>query len=146
MNLQNVAERFDDAIARIEKMTLLASACDYTSPSEILVEFIENEDWEILTECFGDIPEAIKEDWESAYNESLFEWLFENHKLGFLLQFATPSMSNVTKRGEHYCGSYSWGHYLTKWLYADSLEDVMEKGFSWVESVRERELEKGDGR
>jgi hypothetical protein len=38
--------------------------------------------------------------------------------------------------------SFSWGHYATKWIYGDTLEDAVKQGFDWVEEQRKKEVEK----
>ena len=137
MNNLVVAERFFNETARIEKIIYIAGN-DFDSPSDDLRDFIEDIDSEELIErIFGATTDrvlnALRDDDE--FSMELTEWLFRVGKLGLLLKFATPVMTPLKGGG----GSFSWGYQQLQWVYGDTFEEALEKGFEWVEECRVKE-------
>ena len=48
---------------------------------------------------------------------------------------ATPVMTPTGKNSR----SYSWGYYSTTWIYAETIEDAVNKGLKWVKERRRAE-------
>lgn len=59
------------------------------------------------------------------------EMLIEEHKLfGFLVSFETPIVD------KH--GSYSWGCYTTKLVYADTFDNAVRDGLAWATAEHQK--------
>lgn len=129
-----ILEKLNDATARVDRCIFIAgalAACD-SFPSDI-DDFFDDEDKETIEKCFGEIPEFVDIDgrgYERA--EGIFEWLRDSRKLGFLVNFATPVMTPTGKNSR----SFSWDYYNIQWIYADTLEEALDKGLAWVETQR----------
>ena len=37
--------------------------------------------------------------------------------------------------------SFSWGFYATTWVYADTIDEAIDKGLAWVKECRSNENE-----
>lgn len=122
--MKEIMARFEENVARIEKMVWLASGAAHAI--ELLEDFLEDEN--SVKECFPDIYDHLIEAVDSRdYGEA--ELLIkEAGKLGFLLEFATPVMSRIP--------GWSWNRYHSSWVYGDTLEEALEKGFAWVAARR----------
>lgn len=139
--MKSILEKLNDAVARIERVIYLAGAMAATDAfSDDLDDFLD-EDEETIINCLGDIPDWVDLDGRSFERaNSVFEWLDHAGKFGFLVNFATPVMTPLGKGSS----SFSWGYYNTKWIYGDSIEDVVNKGLAWVEERRAREDAKAE--
>ena len=132
--MKAIFKKLWDETARVERVIFLAGAlaAGDAMPDD-LDEFFDDEDVETIGKCLGSVPEWIDLD---AYGhgraESIFEWLHDGGKLGFLVKFATPVM---TPTGEN-SRSFSWGYYSTTWVYAETLDDAIDKGLAWVNDRR----------
>lgn len=76
---------------------------------------------------------------DDDFCEAVKTWIMEHEKYGFLVQVATPVCRN-TGHGV----SYSWGHYKTKWIYGETITEVVERTKVWIKAVRENEKLKGN--
>lgn len=135
--MKDLLEKMCDAPARIERLILLAGAMgSHDAFPDGLNEFFDDEDEETIEKCLGRIPDwvNIETSGHERY-DAVFEWLVDSNKLGFLVQFATPVMKPIGKN----CRTYSWGHYGTEWIYADTLDEAIDKGMKWVKSCRRAE-------
>lgn len=132
--MKAILEKLDNASARMERVILLAGAIASAAPlPDDLREFLGYEDEKTISAVLGDVPEAVDLDDE----DGVVEWLANAGKLGYMVQFATPVMearSNGMTSG-------NWGHYATQWVYGDTMEQAVETGLAWVETVRAREQE-----
>lgn len=54
-------------------------------------------------------------------------------KQGFLVEFATPVPSGASAQSDAYC--LSWGHYQTKWFYAESLDACCAMALAWKKAM-----------
>ncbi len=135
-----ILEKLFVASARIERVIFIAGAIAAGGVhSDDLDEFFDEEDEVDIEAVFGPIPEWIDID-SGGYQraDDIFEWLRDTGKLGFLVNFATPVME---KSGEN-SRSFSWGYYSTKWIYAESMEEAVDKGLAWVAARRIEEDKK----
>ena len=102
---------------------------------------LNNEDDSTLLQVFPDFPLAMRDDCDRGeLLARASDWLTANGKLGFAIQVATPVMS------PHKVGkgcSLGWGHYYTRWVYADSLEEGVHKAIAWATTRREYEKTTG---
>lgn len=135
--MKALADRFFQKTARIENMFLLAGVLPCDSFPEALRDFFRAESWDDIKECLGDIPDDIMDEIEDNEN-AVAEWLMNQKKLGYLIQFATPF-----KKYNGPVATYSWGHYYTKWVYGENLDAALNEGFSWVEKSHAEDKKKG---
>lgn len=135
--MYSILEKLNDATTRIERCIFIAGAlaANDAFPADIDA-FFDDEDNETIEECFGEIPEFVDIDGPGHERaECIFEWLRDSRKFGFLVNFATPVMTPTGKDSR----CFSWGYYNTKWIYADTLEEAVDKGLAWVETRRASE-------
>ena len=133
----SILEKLCDASARIERVIFIAGALGAGDVmSDDLNEYFDDEDQEDIAKCLGDIPDWVDLDARGyERGEYVVEWLRDSKKLGFLVKFATPVMEPTGKNSR----MFSWGYYNTQWIYADTLDDAVAKGLSWVEQRRAAE-------
>lgn len=130
-------EKLEQATARIERIIYLAGAMAAIDrfPDD-LNDFLNDEDDDTIAECFGETPDWV--DLPLRGDESavwVCEWLRDAGKFGFLVQFATPVMKPYSPTGR----TFSWGYYSTKWIYAETVEEAIDKGLAWVAERRAKE-------
>lgn len=137
MTLSNkeIAEKLDSATARIESLLHLGGmATDTTAIPEPLREMLDDHSEEELKVIFPGIPDWLLESLAEYDHSDFVEWANRHNKLGFLVQFATPVI-----QGDSSCRTYSWGHYSTCWIYAETLAEAVEHGLKWVPERRAKE-------
>lgn len=129
-----ILNKLDDANARIERSIFLAGALAAMGAfPEDLDDYFDDLEVEDINACFGEIPEYVDVETRGyARSDGILEWLLNSQKLGFLVQFATPVMTPTGKNSY----SFSWGNYYTKWIYADTIEEAVDKGLAWVKKQR----------
>lgn len=136
---KELAGRFFEETASIDQIILLAAQVERFGDDAL--EFFQEND-KTIQRCLGKLPgyvvESLENDSEWMQKEVLQEWLSIIGKQGYLVQFSTPVMKNVTTISS----SYSWGHYATYWVYGETIEDAIEKGFAWVAKRRKKEAGK----
>lgn len=140
--MSDLFDRFNNAPARIEVILFIAGMINSEGSlpdplDDLLADSTEKE----LKECFPGMPDHILEALElrHARGEAFSEWALESGTLGFLVQFAAPVIRSCGGPGAF---SYSWGHYYTKWVYGDTFDLALERGFEWVQQMREKDLAK----
>ena len=89
---------------------------------------------------YEEFPSMIETALEVGDHEDVFQVLFENGLMGWLVQAATP----VSKRGAGGGVIYSWGCYYTQWFYAESYEAALWQVDAWAERMREQDLQEGE--
>jgi hypothetical protein len=138
-------EQLEQATARIEALIHIGGML--TDPDSLpnAIERLLEEDDDTLSHAFPDIPDWVKEALDDLAERgyAFFEWAHQNNKLGFVVQFATPVMRDVDGDGG---GTFSWGHYCTRWVYGETLEEAAKRGLEWVAERRAAELEKERGK
>lgn len=136
-----VMEKLFEATARIEQVIWIAGALAAGDDmAEDLQEFFQFEDDKTIERCFGPIPDYVDFD-AHGFDEAISEWMSAIGEFGFLVKFATPVMK-PSGRGSR---SFSWGYYSTQWIYAETLDEAVEKGLAWVSECRAREDVKAEG-
>jgi hypothetical protein len=129
------AQQLEDATARIEALLHIGGMLtDGDSIPDPLRELLEDSDDEDLAKLFPGIPGWITESLADGDFSDFAGWVHREGRLGFLVQFATPVM-----RGNESCRTYSWGHYGTRWIYAETLEKAVTLGLKWVTERRAKE-------
>ncbi len=98
-----------------------------------------------LFELYDDDPEAFQEaltlpSLDVEDKEELSWFLDRNQKNGFLVQMATPVPSNFNERGGFMTNG--WGHYSTKYFYAETIEDCYSQGAKWQKEYYEQVKQK----
>lgn len=123
-----------DNTARVE--TILHLGVMYTEADAAagpLRDFFDDIEAETLLRLF---PWFVAPDDDEADIdcEAFLETAAMHREDGFLVCIATPVM---THRGT--TARYSWGHYRTHWVYAQTFEAAIEQGLEWVAEQRENE-------
>ncbi|RTL37147.1 MAG: hypothetical protein EKK53_21495 [Burkholderiales bacterium] len=125
-------DRLEQASIRIEKCIPLFGAFGDERPNDDLAEFLDEADPEDFDRLFPGF-EADPSDHEAFAYEAA-----HHSRMGFLAQVATPVMRPVTKSAS----SYSWGNYYTRWLYADTVDDIVTQAEAWAAERRQAERDK----
>lgn len=128
--MQKIMERFEENTARVEKIVWLAAGVlSENSAEDILEDFFKDE--RSVKECFPEIYDHLLEAADDGDYYEIEMLLGDAEKFGFLFELATPCMTcNGTSL------SYSWSSYYKGWVYGDTFDKAVEKGFAWVESRR----------
>ena len=143
MGTPRIAQRFYNETAAIEEIQFLSSFSERVRIPDDLYEFLTECDRDDFNGLFPDVDDddlwmsfaAATETNGGFAHEMLCEWFFEAGFYGFMVKFATP----VTVGG-----IYSWGMYRTQWVYGDTVDEAMERGFKWVASQREAEAKNAE--
>lgn len=139
MNLEASA-KLNDVNMRIEQMAWLAGEAFDTKGTEVLRDFLDFGGDEHLQKTFGGlIPDYYFEHCND--DESFNELIFDQKLFGFLVQFATPVRTYGSDKKSH---RFSWGHYYTEWVYAETLDGAIEAGLQWAEKMAEHDRHNED--
>lgn len=76
---------------------------------------------------------------ESFDKSILTDWLAEQDKQGFLIQFACPVFEKVNRPGLM-STSFSWGHYRTEWFYFEDIEAAIYRAKEWTKNHYENDI------
>lgn len=130
--MNEIFEKLSDESARVDRVIFLAGALtNVDSMPDDIENFFDEEDAETIEKCLGEAPDWV--DFDDT--DSVAEWLIQSAKLGFLVQFATPVMKVISEG----CYSFSWGLYNTTWIYAETIDEAVDKGLEWVRERRASE-------
>ena len=122
MNHKEITEYFSENCLRLEKIIHIASMCCSRSLPPI-AEDAFNDDWDDVCRAIGiDPPDNYIGPYEMSAR------LYALNKLGFLIQAATP----ILKFKSQASSTSSWEYYTTKWIYAESLDEAIEKAKKWA--------------
>ena len=124
--MEQVAEKLWDRNVRFEKLFWCA-ALQCAAPHEF-EDFVEED----LLDC-ENLPAFLKNQ-EDIDAETVLAEMAMRRKTGFFFQAATPVPYNIRPDGSF---SFSWGHYNTKWMYADALDEAAEMAAEWAEKLLE---------
>lgn len=140
--MKEIIDRLGEENARVERVILLAGALasEDAIPSD-LDDFLDDEDDETIEKCLGRIPDWVSEK-SMDRKIDIAQWLIETGRLGVLIQFATPIMTPLDEGAM----SFSWGSYTTTWVYADTINEAIDKGLAWVKECRSNENEEAAGK
>lgn len=135
MNIKDILEVFFDESIRPEVIIHIGTQITDDSTASYVKEELEL-DYEGVFNALA-IPSPTLDDVRNSNDiEGLSCYFRQARRLGFLVKFATPVPSNLSE----YSYSFSWGHYATKWLYAETYEGVCAKAIEWqreyIESLR----------
>ena len=140
------AEQFYNNDCRIEKIIHLKSMLATQEISDEFQEFVSDCDDGKLSEIFGmDMPEAPDEDDEEDYRDireycgEVADVLQMERKEGLLVCAATPVRKYSDNGNVFYS---SWGHYVLKWFYTETLEDAELKAVEWAQELHNKAREK----
>lgn len=134
---KEINQQLEDASARIESMLHIGGMVTniYTIPEALRDMLRDQED---LAQVIPGVPPEVIEEIDRDDFDAFSEWAIDNDKLGFLVQFATPVMKHHTTGR-----TYSWGHYGTRWVYGETLEEAVKTGLEWVAERRIKEQSYG---
>lgn len=129
---------FENTI-RFERVIYLAGALSQPdSLQDDLRELLDEEDDETVSQAIPGFPLSLRDD-EDCFLEFAAEWLLDNQRLGFLVKAATPVMTyHKGSKSSH----FSWGYYSTKWVYGETMDEVVANVISWADECREAEKAK----
>lgn len=130
---QEKLERLNALSLRFDKIIWLPLAIQDFAASGDLEEFIE---WQFPCrqdhELFDQLP-VLKQFWdddEIPEPEDVIEALYGGNVAGFLVQVARPVMRyNAEGSG----ATFSWGCYNFGWVFAESLDAVVDRAIRWGE-------------
>jgi len=75
--------------------------------------------------------------------EIISEYCYRSQTHGqILVQFATPFFSSFSKGNYASFSSYSWGHYYTRWVWANNLEEAWKLGAEWAIERKEADRQR----
>lgn len=138
-SFNEISQRLFDANVRIEEMFWLGGmSAGVPSDFEDFVQDDLPEEKQILA-ALPFLGAFLKDDGDAAAEDILAECSFRR-KLGFILQLATPIPRDFGKDPRSY--SFSWGHYATKWLYCETLNDLAPAAELWATGIVERAYQK----
>lgn len=122
---------FEQNRFRIGELFWLATCNDGMTAPDALVEAIEE----------GKIGEAFSElnDIPLYDGDEMLGWLADYEKFGFLARVETPNPRTVYEDGSW---SYEGGMYTTKWVYAETLDELLEKAAKVSNNYFEERLRK----
>lgn len=139
MNINEIAEKSWGESVRIDQMFSLAMFADQL-PETIIEELRYDGGFEI-EDLLGTCPEGYTTDEYAAdedtpyiydiesneFSEIILEDILNKQRYGFFAKVSTPVRSEN--------GSYSWGHYTSKWIYAETVEELFEKALDLFSRV-----------
>jgi hypothetical protein len=141
---RDYAEELDNATVRIDHLIWLPGLVttdthlDVPSFEEFIEEVFDYESVEIenLPELKTTLELAAEENLNrSDFAEELASRFAFNRRNGFLAKIATPVTSNHKDRGY----TFSWGHYRTNWIYAETIDDLTNQAVAWAEAEHEKD-------
>lgn len=143
MNTTEIQDRFSTHNMRCEKIYPLFAICESGLESHALREEISEYDkslWEAL-----EINANVLSEHNNFDNYDDIEcFLYENRKYGFLGKFAKPIARDFHEDKLSY--NFSWGFYQTVWLYAETMEDLFAKAYTWAEERHRIDIKEDDER
>lgn len=131
-------ERLEEANTRIEKLIWLPGAMISGSVVEdlrdaIVDDLYDGDNKQVLSKLPKLAPllsteEEPDEDWisEALYGAN-----------GYFAQLARPVPSSFS--GDKDSHSFSWGHYATRWVYADNMDELTKLAEAFSEEILDRE-------
>lgn len=139
---QSARQAMSDNTIRVERIVMLdAMLGDQLYPAQAL-EHLMQEETDTLLSLFPGMPDWLRKALidNVEFEDAFIEWVNQDAVSGLAVQFATPVMK-WDASGES--STYSWGHYTTRWFYADSMPGAIAMALGWVEAIRQAERSKG---
>ena len=139
-----MSEMFDASVRVEEIIWIPGAVVQHDARPEAFDDFCESvlsdDRWRDLS-LFKALPELtfFAENEEDPDLEWVAESLRTADRSGFLVHAATPVMAyDKSGRG----ASFSWGHYYTEWLYADTADGIAPLIAAWAEEKHEADRKK----
>lgn len=130
----SLADMFFDESIRIETLIWLA-ACGHDQPSDALKEFLESQEPDYISGVCG-----VTYDEDTAPDEYTAK-LARAHKMGFLVQAATPIPVKFHDDGG--ISSHGFGYCQTAWFYTEAVDEAFaQRLLDWKASVIAKTKEK----
>lgn len=126
--LLELSEQFEKKRLRLDRIFFLgAHAIDESLPIDFVYAFDENPSGisKALSISTAKLTKAVKEG-------SLRRLLRQEGKLMWLIECSTPVQMNDASGFM----SYSWAHYVSNWIYAETIESCMNQAMQWQADVR----------
>ena len=124
--------------ARIEHLILVPAAIsqgEYALPDVFAEEFCDNLPERDDAPLYKQLPPLAQfrdgEEWPGTW--MVVEALEMAQCKGFLIQAAQPVVRDFSKDGNGF--SYSWGHYHTEWLYAETADQIPVVVAEWSDAT-----------
>lgn len=141
MNLENISKTFEEAGAdiKIDSMFWLTNTAKCGSmPDGFKYDFLGDGPERIgdVLRALGILQHLTEEEIEEWNADYICDVIFEKNPVGFLLLAATPIPKDFTETGGYRTSGF--GHYTTKWFYAEDLEKFASDAVDWAESVIEK--------
>jgi hypothetical protein len=128
--MRELFDKLQDANVRLEHLLWVPGIASGGRPPDVFCQFFE--DVNEGSQIHQALPEiAIVLGWESDEStllDELAQEMIARKRHGFIFQAATPVTSKHTDFGH----SYSWGSYHVEWMYADTLEQMVEWCVKWA--------------
>ncbi len=135
-NHLSLFEAFEESSLRTESLihiaTILSAGPDCLPGS--FTEFLDELDDHTVKSIsptlpfIGEIERVLTSDSHEEAAAFFFELALSHEKLGYLAKIATP-IRNHSSNG---VTSLSWGHYMTTWVYAETLEELASEAGRWL--------------
>ncbi len=131
-NMQAAQLVFDRNSFRIGALFWLATCNDGMSVPDELKDAIEDGD---ALDAFSPLPDYC----ESGNVDEVLGWLLDERKLGFLARVETPIPTAVHESGY---STHGWGMYTQRWVYAESLDEMLAVAEQASKQATEKRLTK----
>lgn len=128
-------DKFDDQTLRVSDTIIFPFCVSQETMSQPLEDFLQEDLQDMDEQFFKEFPamEKINTHFtnrrvdlvEAAY------LLIDEEKYGFLIKAETPVKSYYASGG----ASYSWGHYATKWIFAEDINTALQRAVDWADGL-----------
>lgn len=141
MTHSEILEAFFENTIRFERVIFMPGAlADANSLAQDLRDWLEEEDDKTILQAFPKFPLPLRDE-KDCFLEFAAEWLIDHQRLGFLVQVATPVMQHSKSNKS---SIFSWGYYSTRWVYGETMDEVVSKAIAWAN--KRREFEKSEAK
>lgn len=136
--------KFDETIARIETIIWMPGVIFASAMTDALQDFIDDTSTDTMHES---LPPAFRKTWDNADRNDfddderidvLLSACARERVHGLLFKVAVPVTSN--HRDDGY--TFSWGHYVTRWIYAESIEAMASMAMQFADQQLARDKAK----
>jgi hypothetical protein len=112
-------------------MFLAGSVADGFDLPKDLSDFLTDNTEKEIQQVIEGFPSGLLEEGAADLSQAA-EWFLSYGRLGYLVNVATPVMRPVADGVR----SYSWRRYRTRWLYGETMENVVQKALDWAAACR----------
>lgn len=136
--MKPIHDRLEDAALRMEVVLLLTGMLNGGGElSDPLLKLLDEEDDDALIRCFPSMPKellAARQEDAELWHDLFFRWAVSANMMGFVVQFATPVMKH-----QGVASMFTWSHFYTRWVYGNTMNEVVKHGLAWAEERRSAE-------